>query len=48
MKLTFPSMIFPATIGAKSPAKFAVQFVKDIKIPAKRGVISRWFILNPE
>lgn len=43
MKLdsTFPSIKFPATIGAKRPAKLAVQFVKAIKIPAKRGVISK-------
>lgn len=35
-------------IGARSPAKFAVQLVIAIKIPAKRGVMSKWLILKPE
>lgn len=34
-------MRLPATIGANKPAKFAVQFVNAIKIPANRGVISK-------
>lgn len=46
--LTFPSIKKPATIGANKPAKFAVQFVKAIKMPANRGVISKWLILKPE
>lgn len=33
-------MRLPATIGASRPAKFAVQFVNAIKMPANRGVIS--------
>lgn len=45
---TFPSIRMPATIGASKPAKFAEQFVIDIKMPAKRGVISKWLILKPE
>lgn len=46
--LTLPSIRFPAVIGARSPAKFAVQLVIAIKIPAKRGVMSKWLILKPE
>lgn len=48
LRLTFPSIRFPAAMGAKRPAKLAVQFVNDIKIPAKRGVMSKWLILKPE
>lgn len=33
-------MRLPATIGAKRPAKFAVQFVNAIRMPANLGVIS--------
>lgn len=38
---TFPSIRLPATMGANKPAKLAVQFVNAIKIPAKRGVMSK-------
>lgn len=41
-------MMFPAYIGAKSPAKLAKQFVNAIKIPANRGEISKWLTLKPE
>lgn len=40
-RFTFPSMMLPATMGARRPKKFAKQFVNDIRIPAKRGVRSR-------
>lgn len=40
--------IYPAAIGAKRPVRFAKQLVNDIKIPAKRGDISKWFTLKPE
>lgn len=40
--------MYPAVMGAKRPARLAKQFVNDIKIPANRGDISKWFTLNPE
>lgn len=40
--------MLPATMGANRPKKLAKQLVNDIKIPAKRGVRSRWFILKPD
>lgn len=45
---TFPLTIFPAYMGANNPARFAKQFVKDIRMPANLGDISKWFTLNPE
>jgi len=40
-KLTLPCMSRPAATGASKPARFAVQFVKLIRIPANRGEISK-------
>lgn len=40
-RLTLPSMMLPATMGARRPKKLAKQLVNDIRMPAKRGVRSR-------
>lgn len=39
--ITDLSMICPTVIGARSPARLAIQLVKDIKIPANLGEMSR-------
>lgn len=39
--ITESSMTSPTVIGARSPARLAIQLVKDIKSPANLGEISR-------
>lgn len=41
-------MMLPAVSGASRPAKFAMQLVKDMSIPANLGEMSRWLTLKPE